>query len=54
MAVLTINREIIEKEGWTLGEFLLMLCAINKIDLQAAKRLLIQKGLMTDFFNHFY
>ena len=48
MAVLTINREIIEKEGWTLGEFLLMLCAINKIDLQAAKRLLIQKGLMTD------
>lgn len=48
MAVLTINREIIEKEGWTLGEFLLMLCTINKIDLQAAKRLLIQKGLMTD------
>ena len=48
MAVLTINREIIEKEGWTLGEFILMLCTINKIDLHAAKRLLIQKKLMTD------
>lgn len=48
MAVLTINREIIEKEGWTLGEFILMLCTINKIDLQAARRLLIQKELMTD------
>ena len=48
MAVLTINREIIEKEGWTLGEFILMLCSINKIDLQAAKRLLVQKKLMTD------
>ena len=48
MAVLTINREIIEKEGWTVGEFILMLCAINKIDLQAAKRLLISKSLMTD------
>ena len=43
MAVLTINREIIEKEGWTLGEFLLMMCAINKIDLESAKRLLIKK-----------
>ena len=48
MAVVTINREIIEKEGWTVGEFILMLCAINKIDLQAAKRLLISKSLMTD------
>lgn len=48
MTVLTINREIIEKEGWTLGEYLLMLCTINKIDLHAAKRLLVSKGLMTD------
>ena len=44
MAVITINREIIEKEGWTLGEFILMLCSINKIDLTAAKRLLIKRG----------
>ena len=48
MAVITINREIIEKEGWTLGEFLLMMCAINKIDLESAKRLLIKKDFMTD------
>jgi hypothetical protein len=48
MAVITINREIIEKEGWTLGEFILMLCTLNKLDLEAAKRLLIKKGLMTD------
>ena len=48
MAVITINREIIEKEGWTLGEFLLMLCSINKVDLEAAKRLLIRKEFMTD------
>lgn len=48
MAVITINREIIEKEGWTLGEFILMLCSINKIDLTAAKRLLIKRGLVTD------
>ena len=48
MAVLTINREIIEKEGWTVGEFLLMMCAINKIDLVAAKRLLIKRNFVTD------
>ena len=47
MAVLTINREIIEKEGWTLGEFLLMMCAINKIDLESAKRLLVKKDYLT-------
>ena len=48
MTTLTINREIIEKEGWTIGEFLLMMCAINKIDLEAAKRLLLKKEFVTD------
>lgn len=48
MATITINRLVIENHGWTIGEFLLMIATMNKIDLNEARKSLIAKGLVTD------
>lgn len=48
MATITINRVVIESNGWSIGEFLLMVATMNHINLDDAKQSLLSKGLVTD------